>query len=182
MAQDRIEDYAFAKRKAARQAGFPDTRQLPDNEEIDAELRRYRELFQQEQPGLVRELRELALSVMEKLEEFDPYLTGSVLRGSAGDQAVIQLMLFTENAKAVEFFLLNENIGFDCEQSKYFAGDQVVDAPVLAFDHEGVPIKLALLSPFDKRSILRKSPTGKPIERASRRTLAEMLEDYPAKR
>ena len=34
MAEDGIEDYALAKRKAARQAGMPDTRELPTNYEV----------------------------------------------------------------------------------------------------------------------------------------------------
>jgi hypothetical protein len=38
MAEDGIEDYATAKRKAARQAGVADLRQLPTNEEVDEAL------------------------------------------------------------------------------------------------------------------------------------------------
>ena len=45
MAEDGIEDYALAKRKAARQAGVPDTRELPANEEIDAALRAYQQIY-----------------------------------------------------------------------------------------------------------------------------------------
>jgi DNA-binding transcriptional regulator YbjK len=44
MAEDGIEDYALAKRKAARQAGLPGTRELPTNEEIDEALRTYRQI------------------------------------------------------------------------------------------------------------------------------------------
>jgi len=39
----------------------PDTRQLPNNDEIDAALRLYRELYQREHPAQLRELRQLAL-------------------------------------------------------------------------------------------------------------------------
>ena len=94
MAEDGIEDYALAKRKAARQAGMPDTRQLPDNDEIDAALRTYRELYQRQHPDQLRALRELALEVMSDLAEFNPHLTGSVLTGSAGRFADIHLQLF----------------------------------------------------------------------------------------
>ena len=40
LAEDGGMDYGFAKRKAARQLGVPDTRQLPDNREIEEALRR----------------------------------------------------------------------------------------------------------------------------------------------
>ena len=39
MAEDGIEDHALAKRKAARQAGLSDSRQLPDNDEINEALK-----------------------------------------------------------------------------------------------------------------------------------------------
>src|SRR5688572_33232689 len=70
MAQDGIEDYALAKRKAARQAGAADSRQLPDNDEIDAALKLYRELYQHEHPARLRELRQLALEVMDEFGQF----------------------------------------------------------------------------------------------------------------
>ena len=38
MVEDGIEDYAQAKRKAARQVGAPDARLMPTNEQIDIEL------------------------------------------------------------------------------------------------------------------------------------------------
>ena len=112
MAVDGIEDYALAKRKAARQAGVPDARQLPNNDEIDAALRLYRKLYRQEHPAQLRELRQLALEVMDEFARFNPYLTGSVLRGNAGKYAAVSLQLFTDNAKSVEHYLLHRNIGF----------------------------------------------------------------------
>ena len=39
MAVDGIDDFALAKRKAARQAGALDTRSLPTNEEVEQALR-----------------------------------------------------------------------------------------------------------------------------------------------
>src|SRR5919106_3274872 len=82
MAEDGIEDYAAAKRKAARQAGVPDTRQLPTNEEIDAALRTHQTLYGgEEHVERLRELRSRALGVMGELARFNPYLTGSVLSG-----------------------------------------------------------------------------------------------------
>src|SRR5215510_7849267 len=49
MAEDGLEDFALAKRKAARQLGAEDTQSLPKNEEIEAELRAYQSLYQGEE-------------------------------------------------------------------------------------------------------------------------------------
>lgn len=114
MAEDGITDHAFAKRKAARQLGAADTQHLPSNQEVDEALHSYRMLYQRDShPGIQRQLREDALSAMHLLAEFHPYLTGSVLSGTAGKQSDINIMLFSDDAKAVLLFLLKNNIEFE---------------------------------------------------------------------
>ena len=109
MAEDGIEDYAAAKRKAARQAGVADTRQLPTNEEIDAALRMHQTLYGGDAHlERLRELRAQRARVMRDLERFNPYLTGSVLSGTAGKYADINLQLYTDDAKGVELFLIEQ--------------------------------------------------------------------------
>lgn len=114
MADGGITDHAFAKRKAARQLGAVDTRHLPSNEEIDAALQQYRALFQREEhPPVLRLLREEALHTMRLLSQFKPYLTGSVLSGSAGTHSDINLTLFSDDAKSVLLFLLQHKLPFE---------------------------------------------------------------------
>src|SRR3954471_10911841 len=79
MAEDGIDDYALAKRKAARQLGAGDTQALPGNDEIEAELRAYQSLYQgDEQRHRIRHLRTQALEAMRMLAQFRPYLAGAV--------------------------------------------------------------------------------------------------------
>ncbi|MDH4286078.1 MAG: nucleotidyltransferase domain-containing protein [Gallionella sp.] len=124
MAEDGITDHAFAKRKAARQLGAADTQHLPSNQEVDEALHSYRALYQRDShPAILRQLREEALSVMRLLEPFHPYLTGSVLSGSAGEHSDINVMLFSDDAKAVLLFLLKHQIEFaDGEWKVQLAG------------------------------------------------------------
>jgi len=113
MAEDGIDDFALAKRKAARTLGAPDSEALPGNDEIEAELRDYLALYQaEEHPERMAELRRLALEAMQALERFKPYLTGPVLAGIAGPYAEIDLQLFPESTKEVELFLLERNIAY----------------------------------------------------------------------
>ena len=54
---------------------------------------------------------------MRELAGSNPYLTGSVLRGSAGKYADIQIQLFCDNAKSVEHYLLGKGVQFKSAQS-----------------------------------------------------------------
>lgn len=114
IAEDGIVDFAFAKRKAARQMGASDTQHLPSNHEVELALHSYRALYQHEShPAILLQLREEALAAMRLFAEFNPYLTGSVLSGSAGERSDINLMLFSDDTKAVLLFLLKNNLTFE---------------------------------------------------------------------
>jgi hypothetical protein len=109
-----ITDFGFAKRKAARQLGASDTQHLPSNHEVEEALLAYRALYQQDShPDVLRQLRGDALDAMRQLEPFHPYLTGSVLSGTAGEHSDINLMLFSDDAKAVLLYLLKHDIEFE---------------------------------------------------------------------
>lgn len=176
MAEDGIEDYAAAKRKAARQAGRPDSRELPTNEEIEAALRLYRQIYHADRHREeLRTLRLAAVRAMRELAQFNPYLTGSVLNGNAGRYADVNLQLFTDNPKAVELFLIDRGIPYRAAQSRLYSGDELRTVPVLLISDSTVEIEITVLSPRDLRQPLRTSLEGKAIERAKLQLVEQLL-------
>lgn len=147
IAEDGIVDFAFAKRKAARQLGAADTQHLPSNQEIEDALHSYRALFQKDShPDILYQLREEALAAMQLLEPFHPYLTGSVLNGTAGERSDINLMLFSDDAKAVLLFLLKENLEFDDGEWKVRIGGHEESVPSYTLTGEsGTQIHIIVL-------------------------------------
>lgn len=177
MAEDGIEDYALAKRKAARQAGMPATRDLPANEEIEAALKLYRQIHQpQTHRAQLRALRRAAVQAMREMIRFNPYLTGTVLNGNAGKYADINLQLFTENVKAVELFLIDREISYRAAQTRLYVGQELRTVPVFTVHHDGVEIEITVLSTGDLRLPLRSTMEGKIIERAKIQAVEELLE------
>ena len=176
MAEDGVEDFALAKRKAARQLGAEDTQALPKNEEIEAELRAYQSLYQgEEQRERIRYLRRCALEAMQLLERFRPYLAGPVLSGTAGRYSDIDLQLFTDDGKAVEHFLLSRSIAYDISDERRFAGDQARAVSILRVEWQGVPLNLAIYTLKEERGILKATLAGRPIERAGIQAVAQLL-------
>ena len=107
LAMDGSQDYGSAKRKAARQLGAPDSQNLPDNQEIEDALREYQALFQTDEVrARLSLLRQIAIEYMAQLSAYDPHLTGSVLNGTAGKYSDINLQLFTDDEKEIEFLLM----------------------------------------------------------------------------
>jgi hypothetical protein len=176
MAEDGLEDFALAKRKAARQLGAEDTQSLPKNDEIEVELRAYQSLYQgEEQRERIHYLRARALEAMLMLESFRPYLAGPVLKGTAGRYSDIDLQLFTDDGKAVELFLLSRNIAYDISDQRRFAGDQVRAVSVLKLDWQGVPVNLAIYTLKEERGAVKTTFSGRPIERAGIQAVVQLL-------
>jgi hypothetical protein len=176
MAEDGIDDFALAKRKAARQLGAADTQSLPANDEIEAELRAYQSLYQgEEQRERIHELRSVALEAMRSLADFNPYLAGPVLKGTAGRYADIDLQLFTDDLKAVELFLLNRNFVYAVSEQRHYCGDEPRAVPVLRLDWDGIPVNLAVYAAKDERAALKASVAGRTIERAGPSAVSALL-------
>jgi hypothetical protein len=167
MAEDGIDDFALAKRKAAKQLGVTEAQALPANDEIEAELREYLALYQaEEHPQRIAELRGIALDAMRALEHFNPYLTGPVLKGIAGPYAEIELQLFPDSVKEVEIFLLDRNLTYDTREGRRYAGDRAHAVSVLSLTWDGVPLRLSIFDPRDERVALKSSQAGRVMDRA----------------
>lgn len=178
MAEDGIDSFALAKRKAARQLGAPDTEALPRNDEVEEALHAYRALYQaDEHPQLIAELRRIALDAMQALERFSPYLTGPVLKGTAGPYGEIELQLFPESPKDVEIYLLDRGIAYATAEGRRFSGDRVHPVSVLSLLWQDAPLKLSVFDPRDERVALKSSQAGRVLDRAGIAEVGALLRD-----
>ncbi|HEY9530422.1 MAG TPA: hypothetical protein VIQ55_03465 [Burkholderiales bacterium] len=180
MAEDGIDDFALAKRKAARQLGVAEAQALPGNDEIEAELREYLALYQaEEHPQRIAELRGIAFDAMRALERFNPYLTGPVLKGVAGPYAEIELQLFPDSVKEVEIFLLDRNLSYDTREARRYAGDRAHAVSVLSLTWDGAPLRLSIFDPRDERVALKSSQAGRVMDRAGIAEVGALVRDEP---
>jgi len=179
MSEEGIQDFYAAKRKAAQHLGAPDTRNMPRNQEVEAALQEYQRLFRgEQQTGHLRVLREAAVQAMRFLAGFKPRLVGSVLSGTAGRHADINLHLFADTPEEVSLFLMDNSIPFHPAQKRlrisreawqefpayeFMAGDQAVE--LVVFPCEG------------RREAPRSPVDGRPMRRARVEEVEALLAD-----
>jgi len=181
MAEDGVDDFALAKRKAARQLGALETQALPRNDEIEAELRAYRALYHaDEHARLIEQLRRVALDAMRALERFHPYLTGPVLKGTAGPYAEIDLQLFPDSPKDVEIFLLDRGVPFATHEARRYSGDRAHAVSVITLLWDSVPLRLSVFDPRVERLALKTSMAGRVLERAGAAEVSALLRSEQA--
>lgn len=172
IAESGISDYSLAKRKALHALGLPEGTHLPENAEVEAELRTYQRLFQaDEHAERIDQLRRKASEIMEVVQRFNPYLTGSVLDGTAGRYAEIDIQLFTDSAKDVEIFLLNQHIAFEHSTPRSDRAEAV-----LTLNDEMAAVNLIVYPRFEER-IVFKTRDGRVRHRVRLDALRKLLDE-----
>jgi hypothetical protein len=166
--EDGIADFAYAKKKAGRQLGVLENSSLPTNSEVEEEIRLYHELYSEDQPEMLLQLRRDALMAMELLARFNPHLTGSVLNGTAGKHAETHIHLFADSAKEVEIFLLNQQIDYDTNEKSFRTSNDIkrdrkntdrLRVPVFTLEGPHGLIKLSVFE-YDDIRVSTKSPAS----------------------
>lgn len=177
MVQEGISDFQLAKVKAATQLGMPNTRHLPNNSEIEAEILIYQRLFHADTyVSNLQQQRQTALEAMRLLATFNPRLVGEVLQGTAHVNSIITLHLFIDNQEEIALFLINKNIPYEISE-KRFRLSQIVTYPCYRFIAGKHAISLVVFKSNDIRWSPPSPVDGKPMRRADMRTVENLLTD-----
>ena len=147
-------EYGPAKRRAIRQLGLPGRTALPDNDAVDDAVREYISIFcADSQPAELEALRKLALTWMERLAQFRPYLAGAVWHGTATRLSDIYLQLFCDDPKSAEMALIDNRVDYEARTVPGFTGalvealsfssvskdlGEVIGVHLLIHDHDDV--------------------------------------------
>ncbi|SCK41878.1 hypothetical protein VAR608DRAFT_4001 [Variovorax sp. HW608] len=119
-------EYGPAKRRALRDLGLPARTALPNNDEIEAEVRDYIRLYCADtQPKELHALRVLALEWMEHMAEFRPHIGGAVWHGTATRLSDIYIQLFCDDPKSAEIALIDHHVDYEPRMVTGFHGEQV---------------------------------------------------------
>lgn len=178
MAQEGVKDFFVAKRKAATRLGVSNKALLPGNAEIEQALFEYQRLFKSDQQtAQLRLLRKSAIQAMEFLARFNPRLVGSVLSGTAGPYADVNLHVFADTPEDVIFFLMEHHIPFETGERRLRLGqDDYAFLPVFSFVANGVNIDLTVFTPVQAFKQPRSPVDGRPMERANLKDVQALLD------
>lgn len=158
-------EYGPAKRRAVKQLGLHVRTALPDNDSVEEAVREYIELFCADtQPAELAALRKLAITWMERLVDFRPYLGGAVWHGTATRLSDIYLQLFCDDPKSAEIALIEHRVDYTPRTVTGFHGEPVEALSLSSMSPElGEPIGVHLLvyDHDDVRGALRRDAKGR---------------------
>ncbi len=172
-------EYGAAKRRALKVLGLGPRAALPANDLLEQAVRDHIALFCADtQPAELRALRELALTWMQRLDRFKPYLVGAVWQGTATRLSDIYLQLFCDDPKSAEIALIDHQVDYEVRSQTGFQGR---DVDVLSLRclcrplQETVGLHLAIYDFDDLRGALRPDAQGRS-PRGDTVALARLLE------
>ena len=130
-------EYGPAKRRALKVLGLPPKTPLPNNDQVEAQVREYIEIFCADtQPIELMALRQHALMWMNRLAAYRPYLGGAVWHGTATRLSDIYLQLFCDDAKSTEIELINQGVEFEARTVNGLHGEPVEALSIHSFCKE----------------------------------------------
>jgi len=130
-------EYGPAKRRALKVLGLPPKTPLPNNDQVEAQVREYIEIFCADtQPLELMALRQHALIWMNRLAAYRPYLGGAVWHGTATRLSDIYLQLFCDDAKSTEIELINQGVEFEARTVNGLHGEPVEALSIHSFCKE----------------------------------------------
>ncbi len=177
-------DYAAAKQKAAQLVfgdAVPARGALPDNAQVEVELRRYLATFLPQQGAVLAALRQLALQLMQRLDRFRPHVVGAVLNGTATEHSDIHLQVFVDSAKDVELFLLEQGVDYEVIDGGRKPGEplEVLHLVVRPARTRGMPARVGVVIDVHDADAIRVAPRFRssaadlhPVEAAGRANAA----------
>ena len=153
IAEEGITDYHFAKTKAAKCLGFSAKEKLPSNNEIDEALIAYKNIYYRADFAILQELKEMTLKYMKLFKEFNPHAPSQILEGYISKYPTIEINLYHDDIKAVEYILLNNQIHFETTDiSLYGKGSKKKahrNLPIYKIESDLMPIQIKVYETND---------------------------------
>jgi hypothetical protein len=173
-------EYGPAKKRAVKQLGLNARTALPDNDMLEDAVREYIDVFCADtQPAELAALRRLALTWMERLAPFRPYLSGAVWHGTATRLSDIYLQLFCDDPKSAEIALIENRIDYQARTVTGFNGQPVEALSFSSMSRElgeAIGVHLLIYDHDDVRGALRPDAKGRS-PRGDAAAVRALLED-----
>jgi hypothetical protein len=173
-----VVDFDSARRKALRELGAEQSRDLPDNLELHRAVIDYLRLFHGARHGeRIAHLRSVAYRALRLLAPFQPVLVGPVLYGTACEFTPISLHLRSDEFEAVTRFLLERRMSYELDETQLrvagLAAPQRLPQILLTLYDE--PFELTVLPAHNSRQPLS-AIDGRAMQRADLAALDALID------
>ena len=154
--EEGVNDYQYAKKKAVKYLDYNKLDILPSNDDIDRALVEYGAIYQKQVDiSTIHKIKKEALKIMQLFDKFNPFFLSQITEGLVPKYPIININIFTDNMKEVEYVLLNNNINFEIKDynisEKTTKKKSQRKIPIISIEDHFFPVKLKILDAHDLR-------------------------------
>ena len=170
-----VHDYQKAKCKARERLRALQGVALPSNVEIESAIRAFTRTFLPDHERVLLSLRCTALTVMNWLTPYRPYLTGPVLEGTAGAETLISLHVSSDCTEDVLALLQRRGMAVRLADRHFKQHRSHTCLPVLVFTYREHEIDITVFSLRQQHQPPKSKTHHRSAQRMNGKALANLL-------
>jgi len=172
-----IENFSDAKNKAAQKLNIENLGCLPSNSDIEKSLKEHYQLFVPDtHTDYIKLMRETAIEIMNLFIDFQVYVVGPVVSGTAPSSSSINIHLGAEDIydvtqildkNKIKYKFFEKKIKFNKKLNKAFCG--------LSFHYKTLVVEIMIFNSRDIKQCPLSRIDGKPIKRLKIDSMKKLL-------
>ena len=172
-----IENFSDAKNKAAQKLNIENLGCLPSNSDIEKSLKEHYQLFVPDtHTDYIKLMRETAIEIMNLFIDFQVYVVGPVVSGTASPSSSINIHLGSEDVydvtqildkNKIKYKFFDKKIKFNKKVNKAFCG--------LSFLYKTLVVEIMIFNSRDIKQCPLSRIDGKPIKRLKIDSMKKLL-------
>jgi hypothetical protein len=170
-----VRDFRRAKLKASERLGNSQHGSLPSNFEIEQAITSFQKTFVSgyEQQLLVE--RQIALIIMEWLQDYTPFLVGPVLEGTAGINTPISIHVACDTVESVVERLQDKSVELKLTERRLKLNNNFIFLPTINFEYQNNEIEVVVFSLRQQYQLPKSKSQNRSMQRINLKRLKELL-------
>lgn len=173
ISQEGVNDFQRAKTKASERLGNSQHGSLPSNFEIEQAISAFQKTFILDYQQVLTAQRLIALTLMQCLSAYRPYLVGPVLEGTVGANTPISIHVSCDTVERVIETLGNKNFVLGFSERRLKINNDFVFLPTINFEYQDSEVEVLVFSLRQQYQ----QPKSKSQNRSMRKVNVKGLEE-----
>ena len=171
-----VRDFRRAKLKASERLGNSQHGSLPSNFEIEQAITSFQKTFIPDYEQKLFVERQIALVIMQWLQDYAPLFVGSALDGATGVNAPISIHVTCETVESVIDVLQGKNVELKFVERRLKLNNEFVFLPTINFEYQNYDIEVVVFDLRQRHQQPKSKSQNRSMQRMSMKALKELLE------
>lgn len=170
-----VRDFHRAKLKASERLGNSEHGSLPSNFEIEQAIILFQKTFVPNYDQKLLVERQIALTIMDWLQDYAPYLVGSVLESNAGLHAPISIHVSCDTVESVIKEFQDKSVELKLVERRLKLNNEFVFLPTIHFKYQNYEIDVLVFSLRQQHQLPKSKSQNRSMHRINLKGLKELL-------